>query len=380
MERNHLLERGRPGSKWGIVLMAMCFALCPICVDGGKHYVARAAETPAEDMSAANSAMQGAEKDFQQAEKDFNQAMQTTSAQKTGTQSWSEASGQTSSSTSVTPKKMSDPANPSLYGSPETGYAGTWTDSATGDIITSVIAPTPPATQNSQNYPIVVEPNVGDWGYSGNSGGNWSGGYPQWPVSPDNPGYGTYPPVQGPPFTPPPGPGGFGPNFYPSPPLPDNFHPGYRPLRPNGPMNRPNQPPFSQPGFAPWTPHPGNQWQPGFNGWNGNAQFPNPGQNPPGNWNNGSPGFPNQGFNNPVPRPPANNPSFLPGNGWNQGYPGFNRPAGPNNGNNPAGGWRPGAGNPGFNHPSGWGHPSQGHGWHGHNTPVVPGHAWRGHQ
>lgn len=323
-----------------------CVAFILYLLVGLYPHKAFTAESPVEDMQAAANAMQGAEKDFNQAEKDFNQAMQSNGAQKTGTLSWSDAAAPASTGNSVKPKSMTDPANPSLYGSPETGYAGTWTDSTTGDIITSVIAPTPPATQNTQNYPIIVEPNVGNWNsYEGGSG--WSGGYPQWPVSPDNPGYGTYPPASPqPPYSPPPFTGNPGQNFYPSPPLPENFHPGYRPLRPQWSHNGQYPPPNPVPGVQPPQNNWGN-WQPG---WNGNPAFPNQGQNPSqGNWNN--PG---------MTTPPNSNPGSFPAGGWNQG--GNNPSPGQPNyrpGSQPAGGWQPGQVNPGFRPGAG------GHGWGG---------------
>ncbi|MDE7370838.1 MAG: hypothetical protein K2N07_03675, partial [Desulfovibrio sp.] len=62
------------------------------------------------------------------------------------------------------------------------GYAGTWRDPETGDIVTSVIAPRRPQEQ-TQQPPIYIAPQIDpDWpanGY-GNSGWptGWSGGWP----------------------------------------------------------------------------------------------------------------------------------------------------------------------------------------------------------
>lgn len=315
-----------------------------------------AAESGMPDLGSATSGMRAAEKDFQQAEEDFAKLSKGSSGQKTGTHSFSDTSARNSASTpSVTPRSMSDPVNPALHGSPETGYAGTWTDPATGDIITSVIAPTPRQNDNYQNYPIIIEPDVSNWNSSGyNRGVYWDGNNPQWPTTPDNPGWGGNPGFSP---TPPPPPSSMGPgmgmgmpgqNFYPSPQLPPNFHPGYRPLYPNPggrpPVgNGPNWSPGNKPG---WNQGAGPGWNPGWNQGN------NPGLNPGGNpaWN--------QGWN------PGNQPGFNPGfnPGWNQGNnPGVN--PGWNQGNRP--GWNPGGGSWGGNPPGGnqWG-----------------GRPWRGNQ
>lgn len=315
-------------------LMLACTALLMLAAffPGGIF----AAENNMEDMGSASSAMKAAEKEFKEAEDDFVRSSQANPAQKTGTHSWSDVATQISPSTSgqVTPKSMSDPANPALHGSPQTGYAGTWTDPATGDIITSVIAPTPRQNDYSQNYPIIIEPNVGSWNSGGGSGVIWNGNNPQWPTTPDNPGWGNNQgwgnnPGAMPP--PPPGPGMAypGQNFYPSPPLPPNFHPGYRPLVPN----QPSRPPAGN----------GQNWGQGNNpGWN---QGITPGWNP--GWNQG---------NNPGFQPGSNRPGWNPGAnpGWNpganQGFPGGNRP-----------GWNPG-----------------GNGWGGNVTPGMGARPWRG--
>lgn len=269
-----------------------------------------------------------------------------------------------------------------MHGSPETGYSGTWTEPGTGDIITSVIAPRPaPSTNQYQNYPIIIEPQVSgsDW-----SGGSWNSAYnsswPQWPGYPGNPGYPVEPPAGGS-SQPWPGPsGGFHPPMGPmSPPdAPPPFPPGYRPLRPGSPPF-PGQagginplPPTGIPGSPGFNPNPpmggptnplppqGIPGTPGFN--------PNP---PPGGPSNplppqgipGSPGFnpnpPPGGPSNPlppmgIPGSPGFNPNPPPGppHGF-PGMPGFNpgtSPSGmPSSGNIP--GWRPfpvGPANPGL--------------------------------
>lgn len=287
----------------------------------------KAAESPSEDMAAASKAMQDAEKDFNQAERDFNQAMQGSGTQTTSTRSWSDmSSASTSASAMTNPSNPNNTVNPALQGSPETGYAGTWTDPATGDIITSVIAPTPQNTQNSQNYPIIIEPNVGSWDNSGNNGVIWGGGLnPQWPTTPDNPGWSNNPgfqppyPSPNPPY--PPAMGIPGQNYYPSPPLPPNFHPGYRPLNPPKPVIG-NRPPFNPGMTPPPPPPPGGNWGSGPSnsfpnqGWGpGTHPSPNPGNFPNRPPNTGN--FPNNGWN----RPPAN--GNFPNNNWNNSW---NRP------------------------------------------------------
>lgn len=278
-------------------------------------------ETPMSPSSPGKE-MRQAEREFEKAGAEFSKGETQTGAQRTGQTSWSDvATHPARGSHKVDPPKGDDPRASALQGSPETGYAGTWTDPATGDIITSVIAPQP-AQNQTQNYPIVIEPVVGggDWGYnsdSWNNNNNWgyNNGWPQWPGYVGEPGYGTAPPPPPPPpggfnpgFNPPPtpgfrpnvppfGPNGVGPNItHPFPPPP---HPGYRPLRPTPPH-----------GFIP--PKPGNNpgiWQPGMrppvNNWN-------PGRPPANNWGPGTPP--------PPPPPPAFNPNpgFMPGNppGW----------------------------------------------------------------
>lgn len=296
-----------------------------------------------------------------EAAREFNQAAGQNSAQQDGKVPYSgmTASPEAKPQTSASPV---DPRNQALTGSPETGYAGTWTDPATGDIITSVIAPTPPQNQgNAQSWPIVVEPNVSpDWG-SGWSNGYYGGSdyWPQWPNNPGNPGYGT----------PPPPPPHYQPHPYPYPPqpvapmpaLPGNFQPGYRPLHPGAPRppmaGNPNHPVWGNPpAGAPW---PGQlPMQPGnAPGWGG-APMP-----PAGNWppqppqNSWGGNQPPQGSNWPMRPMPGGNlnpanpwpgqipPAPAPGMGANP--PGFKplpmAPAGTQWGNS---GSRPGAGRP----------------------------------
>lgn len=243
---------------------------------------------------------------------------QSNSSQLNGQLSWSEASS--GGQPAQPAPRVPDPSAEALRGSPETGYAGTWTDPATGDIITSVIAPKPSANQNAQSYPIIIEPQVdgGDWGaYDYGYGGGY-GGWPQWPTSPAGPGY-------GPGFGPSPYPGPHGQGFNPPPPpgmihpplgqFPGPSHPGYRPLRPNPPPFGPGQ----TPGMTP----------------------------PPGSWQHGM-----------MPPPPP------PGGGWN---PGMNPPPPPNN---PGSLWRPGMNDPMGPPPGHWGHRPGG--W-GHRPPPGPG-------
>lgn len=313
---------------------AGCLALL-IWINMGS---ARAAETGAEDITAASQAMQGAEKDFQRAEEDFRNAVNANAAQTTATMPLSGMNAQTSTTYAGTgagaaassAQTMAGTASPVLQGSPETGYAGTWTDPRNGDIITSVIAPTPRQSQNYGQYPIIIEPNIGSWNSSGGSGSNWSGNNPQWPTTPDNPGWGTSPgsnfapaspPPPPPPFT---GPGNYpaGGNFYPSPPLPPNFHPGYRPLYPPAPGHWQNpggpggasRPPSIPPGVFPA--HPGGGWNSGSipNIMPGINQGLNPATNPdmitpiiPGMRPTVIPGV-NQGLN----------PGASSGQGWNR--------------------------------------------------------------
>lgn len=245
------------------------------------------------------------------------------SSQKNGQTSWSDAArGKTSNGTSL---PQGDPRESALQGSPETGYAGTWTDPATGDIITSVIAPTP-RPDSYQSTPIIVEPQIApSWGGYSNSG--WQQN--SWPVTPDSPGYPDPgfqqpPSAGGPGFNPnqwgsgyyPPQGGNYNPGFKP----PQNFNPNYRPLRPqpghpqqppqNGAIWQPNrpvypseggamppQPEYNIPGWKPFPPE-NNQAVPPY-GRPPQAGFqPQPEYNIPG-WKP----FPPENNRYPTPRP-----------------------------------------------------------------------------
>lgn len=191
---------------------------------------------------------------------------------------------------------------PGLVGSPETGYAGVWTDPDNGDIVTTVIAPTRRPVDNYADTPIVVQPDIGAW----NNYNYGSQGYnPQWSVAPGSPGYpGSHPgqrPYPGPPsggYYPSPGHypphGGYYPPSGPNP--PPGVNPNYRPLRPNPGGNnaqRPPKPEFNIPGWKPFPPI-------------GNRPFPGPVQpeyNIPG-W---------------KPFPPAGNGAYPPGRSWGRG-------------------------------------------------------------
>lgn len=225
--------------------------------------------------------MSGAEEEFSQAQKELNQAAAefekeaARGFQQNGQTSWSQASEATPENQPA-PRRESNPANGALQGSPETGYAGTWTDPANGDVVTTVIAPKPPV-QNSQNYPIIVEPQINPGGYGGYSayGMNpYTGGWSNWQTSYDNPGY----PPQSPPYNQPPPPGwhapypgqpypGFNPYPYPFPqPYPGYEHGSWGPspaLPPGAPGSMP--PPFN-PNYRPLRPghNQGSIWQPGM--------------------------------------------------------------------------------------------------------------------
>ncbi len=193
------------------------------------------------------------------------------------------------------------------------GYAGTWRDPETGDIVTSVIAPRRPREQ-AQQPPIYVAPQIDpDWpanGY-GNSGwpngwnGGWNGGaQPGWtPGAPPGgapgwgqswrPGQGPLPPGMGRPpsaMVPPAGP----PSLPPQAGQPGG-RPPQQPDRP-GPGGLPL--PGMQPGMQPGAQPPQGNGQPGAvrppaNGQQGNWQGPPPNWRPqnwrpqnwqPGNW------------------------------------------------------------------------------------------------
>lgn len=262
-----------------------------------------------------------AEKRFQQAEKEFakGESQQTKPASGASQKNSQLPLSETQKNPTTQKGQQADPRAQALQGSPETGYSGTWTDPATGDIITTVIAPTPvPAYGQTQNYPIIIEPQVSgyDWGTSGSTWNTGSQpGWPQWPGYPgDSGGYPSPPPP--PPGRPWPNPGPMpmpmpGPEDQPPP-----FPPGYRPLRPTPPssgwnqgfpnnpgMNQPPNPAFpSNPGFNP-PPNPGFPNNPAFN------PEPNPGMP-------GAPGFNNPGMNPNPPFPVGpSNPGLQPGPG-----------------------------------------------------------------
>lgn len=116
------------------------------------------------------------------------------------------------------------------------GFAGTWRDPETGDIITSVIAPRQPLPQE-QSGPLIVAPQI----------------YPGGGQSPFPPGGGVQPPYPpGPPPRPYPGPTpGFRPDWPGArPPVPST--PGWRPPQHTGPPPRPY--PGFQPGWRPPVP------------------------------------------------------------------------------------------------------------------------------
>lgn len=273
----------------------------------------------AQAASAPDSGMQQAQQELNQAAAEFNQAEKQSANQQTKQTPLSEALSAPQAQTQDTGNQK-DPRNQALQGSPATGYAGTWTDPATGDIMTSVIAPAPQPSQ--QNYPMIIEPQVAGGSWYGSAQNDWQ----QWPTSPDNPGYPPYggqnygnngqnapypgwmPPYPGQPYP------GFNP--YPGMNYPPGwwagqqsgrppFNPNYRPLvppqhQPNQPGNWPQQPGYNpgQPGFNPGQPpvanNPGSLWNPGA-GFPGNSMQPAPGapavqplpMRPSGNtWNN----------------------------------------------------------------------------------------------
>lgn len=270
-------------------------------------------------------ALLAAEKRFEEAEKDFNKgASQADPATGSGS-SISRTTPGSGIQTNSTRPYYEDPRIQAYQGSPETGYAGTWSDPATGDIITSVIAPSPQYSNGqAQNYPIVIEPQVYGTGWSGSDtsssgSSSWQGGWqndsPQWPGHPGDNGY---PPPPPPPPASNPGLSGYPsygpfPGYVPNNPVPP-FPTGHRPLRPTagpgmmpnpggpGPSGMPGQPGY--PGVPPTTgwppsyqPAPPNAWQPNAPGTPGwvppsnqpappNAWQPKP-QRPPSGWRPG---------------------------------------------------------------------------------------------
>lgn len=202
-------------------------------------------------------------------------------------------------------ERMDDAGTSGNYAPGYNGFAGTWRDPATGDIITSVIAPRNPGSQQ-YDAPIIIEPQVSPNGWGGGSSwGGSSGGGGVYYVSPNQ----SYSGLETP--------GGYG--APPPPPPGAGFGPGW--------SNRP----------GPGTPPPGPGFGPGQNGW------PNPGWNqnnfggmkpPPGSWQ--GPGW-NQGpGNGPGPRPPMGQGQRPLPPGMNPPYGGGMNPAGP-----PWGGMRP---------------------------------------
>ena len=272
-------------------------------------------ENPQAALNQANKRFQKAEEDFSAAEKrEANAALNQAS------KSIPAPSAANPESPSVQqPAQTQDPREQALQGSPETGYAGTWKEPGTGDIITSVIAPTAPSTSSQyQNYPIIVEPQVSGTNWSGSGNGwsdesnGWNSSWPQWPGYPGNNGYPVYPPSSSS-SSPYPGPGHWRP--YPQPPM----HPPFNP-----------QPPFP-PGYRPLRPmHPGSGGVAGTPGVMPNPEFPsNPvmppsGQNPfppnsgPGPqqppWGGNGPATPSiPGYNPPAIIPGYNPPAVIPG-------------------------------------------------------------------
>lgn len=197
----------------------------------------------------------------------------------------------------------------------DAGFAGTWRDPATGDIITSVIAPRRPQEQ-TQQPPLYIAPQIGPdwpggstgWTPGGNPGWNpgWTpGGNPGW-----NPGWNPGPPPPGlmPPANPPSGPPSVRP---PRPPLPSTppsvDRPDLRPPRPPdvtppGALPLPETPPPPggprppAPGADSGMPWPPAHWQ-GTSGWQPGTWRPweqpgftdgpkswTPGQPPRGGW------------------------------------------------------------------------------------------------
>lgn len=242
------------------------------------------------------------------------------------------------------------------------GYMGTYVDPANGDIVTSVIAPTNPNSQQQyQNYPIIIEPQVGSWGNSNWNNGwnnpNWNNGWqgpgqqvPGYPWPPAQPGFQPSGQVPGYPW--PPSPEGYGP-----PPPPPGGWANQGSYPPPGPVNNP-------PGPGPaagQNPNPGPAGNPGAMPPPGNRP-PQPGQNPPGVPPNGGimpptppaspgmsvpdtplqPAFPNNGNPgglmppNPGAQMPGNAPGYFPANPARPG--GFGAAPGPVPGRGPQSG------------------------------------------
>lgn len=263
----------------GFVLFAGCLLIAPFSQGAEQSAAPRTSwsqtvppakeNNPQEDILAA-------EKRFEEAQKEFNHGNAAASAQ---TQPRVQTPRQTPKRSSAVQRRAD--SNIQVYnGSPETGYAGTWTDPVTGDTVTSVIAPTPRTTTSQmQNYPIIIEPQVSGAGWYGYDSSGSQQDWPQWPGHPGDNGYPPSPaPAPAPSFPPSnqPGPAyGPFPGYVPNNPVPP-FSPGYRPLRPGsaawpGNGGLPPQPPSNNPGWPPsYQPAPPNAWQPnspGTPGW-----------------------------------------------------------------------------------------------------------------
>lgn len=223
------------------------------------------------------------------------------------------------------------------------GYMGTYVDPANGDIVTSVIAPTNRNNQQQyQNYPIIVEPQVGGWGNSGWGNSNWDNSWnnpywnngwhgpgqqvPGYPWPPAQPGFQPSGQVPGYPW--PPSPEGYGP-----PPPPPGGWANQGSYPPPGPGNNPpgfwpSPGPYPVPGGAPMPP-PGTPPAPGQQPPN---LPPNPGMRPPAP--SAPPGtsipatplqpaFPNGNPGGIMPAPPNSNPQAPPNApGYFPGHPG----------------------------------------------------------
>lgn len=252
------------------------------------------------------------------------------------------------------------------------GYAGTWKDPETGDIITSVIAPRRPQEQ-TQQPPIYIAPQIDpQWpggyatsGWPGGSNGGWQqGGNSGW-----NNGWQPAPPP-GAPYP--------GQNF-PGQPYPGQPSPGYGPGQ--------NPPGQAMPGpYPPGQPYPGQQPGQNYPGQNFPGQ-PSPGQYPPGQ------GYPAQAAPGLTP-PPAAQPGFRPPQQPERPAPGglplpdmqppqgaTPPPAPPGapsasggawQGTNP--GWQPSGWQPGNWQPGNWQPPA----WQGGWRPWGPGGAGNG--
>lgn len=312
---------------YSIVVLVQLGLFCPVSGLGmGSEPQASQVGGSALDDPVANAkaAMNQAAEDLKKAGAEFGG--HGAQSQQSAATSWSQA---TSPQNIQDGTAQPDPRQQALQGSSATGYAGTWTDPATGDVVTSVIAPAPQPAQ-SQNYPIIVEPQVSGNAYSGNQYYGWQGGYgnsgwSQWPTSPDNPGYPPNAPSQNVPYNQPPPPGwhapypgqpypGFNPYPYQGP-LGWQPYPGYGPPHPGGNAIQPGQPGFMPPpfppGYRPLRPNaaPGNMPAPGWQqpGASNPGGIWQPGLNPPGNAGP-APGI------KPLPMQPS-------GNTWNNSRP-----------------------------------------------------------